>query len=86
MSLESTTYVGFHGGIWTPSLRSEYDAVATLEWGALDLIWDLPSRRVESIIEGSSLHPSVLDETIFTWFFGTLMQTRHVFGIDAPFG
>jgi hypothetical protein len=86
MSLESTTYVGFHGGIWTPSLRSEYDAVATLKYGDKDLVWDLPSRRVENRIKGSSLHPSVLDETIFTWFFGTLMQTRHVFGIDTPFG
>ncbi|MBU3680282.1 MAG: DUF429 domain-containing protein [Candidatus Kapabacteria bacterium] len=86
MRWHSTTYVGFHGGIWTPKKRTDVDAVATLKYDDLGLIWDIPSRRAPRELTGVTLHPSVLDQTIFDWFFNTLLPARHVVGIDAPFG
>jgi hypothetical protein len=54
--------------------------------GLTDLEWDIPSRRAPRELEANTLHPAVLDETIFEWFFNTLLPVRHVIGIDAPFG
>jgi hypothetical protein len=81
-----TTYVGFHGGNWSPKKRTEVDAVATLQYGEVGLIWDIPSRRARRGLTGKTLHPAVLDKTIFQWFFSTELLKRHVIGIDAPFG
>jgi hypothetical protein len=81
-----TTYVGFHGGNWAPKRRTEVDAVATLQYGLNGLVWDIPSRNAPRGLTGKTLHPAVLDKTIFEWFFNTLMPVRHVIGIDAPFG
>lgn len=86
MSWRDTTYVGFHGGDWTPSRRSEVDAVATLTHGRDGLVWDLPSRRAPRGLTGNTLHPAILDQTIFEWFFNTIAPTRHVIGVNTPFG
>ena len=86
MTLRNTTYVGFKFGTWVPSRRTEVDAVATLQIGLNGFDWDLPSRRAPRGLTGNTLHPTVLDRTVFEWFFNTRMFSRHVFGVDAPFG
>ena len=84
--MRATTYVGFHTGTWGPGRRTDADAVATIRVAVNGYDWDLPSRRAPRGYTGNTLHPEVLDRTVFEWFFNTVMFTRHVIGVDAPFG
>lgn len=84
--MRHTTYVGFHTGTWGPGRRTDADAVATICVADRGYDWDLPSRRAPRGFTGNTIHPEVLDRTVFEWFFNTVMFTRHVIGVDAPFG
>ncbi|MFN6112990.1 MAG: hypothetical protein ACK47W_04495 [Bacteroidota bacterium] len=84
--MRDTTYVGFHTGTWGRGRRTDADAVATLRLALNGYDWDIPSRRAPLGFTGNTLHPEILDRTVFEWFFSTIMFTRHVIGVDAAFG
>lgn len=86
MRFYDTTYVGFSTGSWVPEGPSNVDAVASLQVGLAGYEWDLPSRHAPRGLTKNSLHPAVLDKTVFKWFFDTLAPVRHVIGVAAPLG